>query len=335
MTVHWRWKFYLKNANFIPVHRQAGIGRYNSLCTERSRSIETNHIFNVVSALKKLELIKKIQVCNGLDDIPDFKAIKSLERGIEWKIVFGNKINSKREKIGGQWKFEHPEFQIAVHTIEPEINIVKLITDKEIEEHQEFFVKCAKDYRNLATKLINEFAEKYNVKIDPEYPMNTLRHTEKFGYKPVGQMNGWRYAFHGIHCGLTNNKTGQRIEIPLTYGLEFGQLDPYFFSRFIKSTKEYLPLPVEIYCDYADGRRILEKMVEIGKFEYVNSNWPNEKGIVVTDREKVEVKVYNPNEEMEEESLRPTMYKSNGGDNAKLKTNPNNKQRSWWKKLWS
>jgi len=282
-----------------------------------------------------LELTKKIQVCNGLDDIPDFKTIKSLERGIEWKIVFGNKIKSKREKIGGQWKFEHPEFQIAVHTIEPEINIVKLITDKEIEEHQEFFEKCAKDYRNLATKLINEFAEKHNVKIDPEYPMNTLCHTERFGYKPVGQMNGWRYAFHGIHCGLTNNKTGQRIEVPLTYGLEFGQLDPYFLTGFIKSTKEYLPLPVGIYCDYADGNRILEKMVEIGKFEYVNSNWPNEKGIVVTDREKVEVKVYNPDEELEEERLRTTTYKNNGGNSAKTKDSNNNKFWSKLKSMWS
>lgn len=282
-----------------------------------------------------MELTKKIQVCNGLEDIPDFKTIKSLERGIEWKIVFGNKIKSKREKIGGQWKFEHPEFQIAVHTIEPEINIVKLITDKEIEKHQEFFEKCAKDYRNLATKLINEFAEKHNVKIDPEYPMNTLCHTDKFGYRPVGQMNEWRYAFHGIHCGLTNNKTGQRIEIPLTYGLEFGQLDPYFFTGFIKTTKEYQPLPIGIYCDYADGKRILEKMVEIEKFEYVNSNWPNEKGIVVTDREKVEVKVYNPDEELEEERLRTTTYKNNGGNSAKTKDSDNNKFWSKLKSMWS
>jgi hypothetical protein len=248
-----------------------------------------------------LELTKKVQVCNSLDDIPDFTTIKSLERGIEWKIVFENNIKSKREKIGCQWKFEHPEFQIAVHTIEPEINIVKLITNKEIEVHQDFFEKCAKDYRNLATKLINEFSEKYNVKIDTEYPMNTLCHTEKFGYKSVGQMNGWRYAFHGIHCGLTNNKTGQQIEVPLTYGLEFGQLDPYFFTRFIKSTKEYQPLPIGIYCDYADGYRILEKMVEIGKFEFVNSNWPNKKGIIVSDREKIEIKIYNPDVELTEE----------------------------------
>ena len=187
----------------------------------------------------------------------------------------------------------------------------------------------------MATKLINEFAEKHNLEIDPESPMDTLCHTNKLGYKPVGEINGWRYAFHGIHCAFSNLKTGQHIEVPLTYGLEFGQLDPYFFIGFIKSTKEYQPLPVGIYCDYADGWRILEKMAEIGKFEYVNSNWPNEKGMVVADREKVEVKVYNPDVEFEEERLHTTTYKNNGGNSAKTKDNNNKKLWSRLKSLWS
>lgn len=266
-----------------------------------------------------MKLTEKIQVCNDLDDIPDFKAIKSLPRGIEWKIVFTDKIKSKREKIGGQWKFEHPRFQIGIHTIEPEINIVKLITDEEIEEHQDFFERCAKDYRNLATKLINEFAEKHNLGIDPESPMDTLCHTDKLGYKPVGEISGWRYAFHGIHCAFSNLKTRQHIEVPLTYGLEFGQLDPYFFTGFIKSTKEYQPLPTGIYCDYADGNRIMEKMVELGKFEYINSNWPNKNGIVVTDRKKLEVKVYNPKTEVKEDRLNTGMAITNKGFITKLK----------------
>lgn len=256
-----------------------------------------------------MKLTEKIQVCNSLDDIPDFKTIKSLPRGIRWKIVFADKIKSKREKIGGQWKFEHPKFQVAIHTIEPEINIVKLITDKEIEEHQYFFEKCAKDYRNLATKLINEFADKHNLKIDSEYPMNTLNPSEQFGYKQVGKMNDWRYAFHGFHCAFTNLKSGQYIEVPLMCGLEFGELDPYFYSGFINSTKEYDPKPCEIYDDYSDGNRILERMIELGKFEKIQSNWPNRKGIVIKDREKVEVKVYNPETVPEEKRLRTIIKK--------------------------
>lgn len=270
-----------------------------------------------------------------MEEIPDFKSIKSLERGIEWKIVFENNIKSKREKVGNQWKFEHPEFQIAIHTIEPEINIVKLITDKEIDEHQDFFEKCAKDYRNLATELINRFANKHNLQIDSDYPMNNLNASEQFGYKQVGEMDNWRYAFHGFHCAFTNLKNGQHIEVPLMCGLEFGELDPYFFSGFIKSTEEYGPMPTQIYNDYSDGKRILDRMVELGKFEEIQSNWPNRKGIVVTDRDKVKVEVYNPENELEEESLHTTRYKNNGGRNAK--TNNSNKNKLWskLKSLWS
>lgn len=219
--------------------------------------------------------------------------MQSLERGIEWKIVFGSTIESQREEIGNQWKMDHPDFQIAVHSINPEINIIKLITDQEIESHQNFFEQCAKDYRELAIQLISDFVKKHKVEFDPDYPLNTLCHTNEFGYQPVGQITGWKYAFHGIHLGLTNIKSGQRIEIPLTYGLEFGQLDPCFFIDFVKSTKEYQPLPVKIYSDYAEGVRILEKMVDLGKFEYVNSNWHDDKGIVVADRKMVDVKVFN------------------------------------------
>lgn len=239
-----------------------------------------------------MELTDRILICTNKNDLPDFNTIQSLPRGIQLKILFNDPISSKREKIGKQWRIEHTEFQIGIHRIEPEINMVKLITDSEIIDNQLFFEQCAKDYKNLATLLITEFAHKHNVKINPDSPMDTLCHSRRNGYEPVGEMGDWRYAFHGIHCAFRNLKTGQGIEVPLTFGLEFGQLDPYFFTRFIKSTKEYEPLPVGIYCDYADGDRILNKMVELGRFEIINSNWPNHHGIVVTDREKVEVKEY-------------------------------------------
>lgn len=228
--------------------------------------------------------------------MPTDQEIKSLKRGVQLKVNFGWRIKSKREKIGNRWKVEYPGFQILIHTINPEINIIRLISTEEIKLNQDFFEKCGRDYRNLATTLISEFAKNYNLEIDPTLPMNTLYHTNKFGYEPIGEFNGWRYAFHGIHCAFTNLTSGQHIEVPLNYGLEFGQLNPYFFVRFIESSEKYRPLPVQLFCDYADGKRILEEMLELGKFEYVNSNWPNEKGIVISDREKVEVPVRSSNQ---------------------------------------
>lgn len=253
-----------------------------------------------------MDLAEKIQVCSAFDELPEFKEIKSLSRGVKLKVIFKGRLNSRRAKVGARWKLEHPEFQIGVHTIEPEINIIKLITDEEIVQYQDFVEQCAKDYRRLAIELINGFANEYNLKIDPDFPMRNLGHTSKYGYKPVGVYQNWKYAFHGIHCAFTNLKTGQYIEVPLNYGLEFGQLNPYFFIAFINSTKEYKPLPIDFFCGYADGLRILTKMVELGKFEYVNSNFPTEKGIVVTERDKVKVKTYDfeSKEDVEIESFK-------------------------------
>jgi hypothetical protein len=263
------------------------------------------------------EPIENICICNDLGDLPSFTTLQAIPRGVKLKVLFGSQIEHLREKLGNQWKTEHKEFQIGIHTGEPVVSFVKCITDEEITLHQLFFEKCAQDYRNLATSLIRTFADRHALQIDSDYPMNTLSHTRRHGYEPVGQMDDWRYAFHGIHCAFTNLKTGQHIEVPLTYGLEFGELDPYFFIRFIETTKAYRPLPVEMYCDYSDGERILHKMIDLGMFEYVNSNWPDRYGIVVKDRERVEVKVLEIERSSAEQKQRATFI-------SKLK--------KWWSK---
>ena len=244
---------------------------------------------------RTLELKDQILVCKRVKDLPTNEQIQALPSGTRLKVKFGRWIKSRRKSIGEKWKADLPNFQIAIHTISPEINIVKLITKSEIRDNQDFFEKCAKDYRNLATELITAFAKKYHLTIDPELPLNCLRHTDQFGYEPFGEFNGWKYAFHGIHCAFTNIETGQRIEVPLNYGFEFGQLDPYFFVQFIKTTKEYQPLPLALFSEYADGTRILEEMIKLDKFEYINSNWPHEEGVVVKDRSKVDVPIRKPN----------------------------------------
>ncbi|MGX7666714.1 DUF6896 domain-containing protein [Flavobacterium pedocola] len=229
---------------------------------------------------------------NSTDEIPSIEAIKAIPREKNLKIVFSDALENQRERIGAFLKDKLEGFQIGVHTLEPEINITKLITDEEIEANQKFFEQCAKDYRELGEILIYKLADKLGKKINPECPWMTFTKFLGNDYQ-TGTLENWNYFLHGFHCRFSNKKTKQKIEVPLVFSLEFGDLDPYFFSIYIKSTSKYQPLPVNIYEDYADGVRINEKMLALGKFERIHSNFDNHYGIVVTDRNKVEIKTFD------------------------------------------
>ncbi|SDQ71473.1 hypothetical protein SAMN05421664_2293 [Chryseobacterium soldanellicola] len=239
-----------------------------------------------------MERTTEIIEIRSIDKFPSLDYIESIHRGKKLKIVFAKSINHLKEKVGEKLKSELPKFQIGIHTLEPEINISKLITDEEVVAHQKFFENCAKDYRILAKQLILEFIKKKKVKIDENFPFLAFNQV-KGSKKSNGKINDWKYYFHGFHCHFKNIKTNQEIEVPIMFGMEFGCLDPYFFSLFIKSTPEYQPLPVDIYEDFADGYRILEVMVNLGLFERINSNLEHHSGIIIKDREKVEIKIFN------------------------------------------
>lgn len=238
---------------------------------------------------------------NSVGQIPTLDIIRSIPRERTIKLVFEKEVQSQREVIGQNLKTKLVDFQVGIHTIEPEINIAKLITDKEIEDNQDFFENCAKDYRQLGEELLFKLVNKLDLKLNRDFPLQTFNKLKRDG-RSNGKVEGWRYSVHGFHCGFENNKTGQIIEVPLVFGQEFGDLDPYFFSKFIKSTPKYKPLPVEIFEDYADGVRINERMLTLGKFEKISSNIGNHYGIVVKDRQKVEIKSYLDLEKCKEQN---------------------------------
>ena len=228
---------------------------------------------------------------NSIEQIPTLKRISEFPRERTLKLVFEGSVQNQREVIGQELRNKLAGFQIGIHLIEPEINIAKLITDKEIEDNQYFFEQCAKDYRQLGEELIFKLVNELDLELNKDSPIVTFNELKRDG-RQRGEVEDWKYFVHGFHCGFENNKTGQFIEVPLVFGLEFGDLDPYFFTKYIKSTPKYNPLPVDIFEDYADGVRINEKMISLGKFERISSNVGNHYGIVVADRQKVEIKSY-------------------------------------------
>jgi len=176
----------------------------------------------------------------------------------------------------------------------------KTITPEEVEENNTFFEKCALEYRDLATKLILELATFLKIDIVGELPyLAFVKYWQKNGQS--GKIGDWKFFFHGFHCYFENIFTNQCIEVPIVFGFEFGDLDPYFFMQYIKSTSKYHPIPVELNDSSKDGEIVIKKMLSLGIFETINSNWPNHYGTVVKNRpNKVEVITFkDPLEKLE------------------------------------
>ncbi|MDI9877765.1 DUF6896 domain-containing protein [Flectobacillus rivi] len=225
----------------------------------------------------------EILAIHTVEQVPKLETIRAIPRNRTLKLVFEKEVQAQREVIGQNLKNQLLDFQVGIHTIEPVINISKLITDKEIEDNQAFFEQCAKDYRQLGEELIYKLVDELNLELNKDFPLETFNQLirEKRG---KGQVSDWTYYVHGFHCSFNNIETGQYIEVSLVFGLEFGVLDPLFFMDFVKSTSKYHPLPVGIFEDYADGLRINQRMLSLGKFERIKSNIGNLFGTVVTER---------------------------------------------------
>ncbi len=82
---------------------------------------------------------------------------------------------------------------------------------------------------------------------------------------------------------------------------------------------------------------LTDKGLEIDWNEDVNSKIliPNFRWQYLYDDKNRDLQDYNKVAEMIIKKQQPTMYKSNGNKSEKSKDNTNNKNTSWWKKLWS
>lgn len=236
-----------------------------------------------------LQSIKETIEVKSLNDLPSIYLFLNLPRHKYLLLKFSDQIDSVRQQFGEELKTKLTGYQIGIHSIEPIIGVRKLITDNEIDKFQEFFEECAFDYRQLATKLIYELSSQKKIDIQNEVPYWAfLKYWQKKGQR--GVMSDWEYFFHGYHCHFIHKKTKQEIEVSLVFGLEFGDLDPYFFTNFIMSTPDYKPLPIGIYVNFEDGLRIIERLSALGKFEKINSTFPKHSGTVLKNRtDKVEI----------------------------------------------
>ena len=239
-----------------------------------------------------MERITEILVIKSLSQIPSIEIISAIPRSTELKIVFKGDIEKHREAIGASLKKTLNGFVVGIHMHKPEITIRKTITDAEVEQNQLFFEKCAKDYRELANHLMNKIGKNADlddcqenaIDFEADSPDEIWEKMQIIRDEAKGNIENWNYYMHGLHFCFKNVETNQIIEVSIAHGEEYGVLDPYFFSQYIKSTSEYYPLPVEIYDNYQDGDKIIDKMIKLGKFELIQSYTESEFFPVIANR---------------------------------------------------
>ncbi|WP_185155088.1 DUF6896 domain-containing protein [Chryseobacterium sp. c4a] len=245
-----------------------------------------------------METIIHLINIKSVEELPRIEDIIRRPRHQQIKILFEPSVLHLRESYGEDLKETLPNHLIAIHTIDPEINISKLISDEEIILNQAFFIQCAKDYRILGNQLVHLFCKEKKIKLNEKFP-SLIFNNLKDKKNQSGKVGKWKYFIHGFHCHFKNIKTGQEIEVPFMFGMEFGVLDPYFFVQFIKSTPKFQPLPVDLHKDYHDGNRILKVLFNLGLLEKINSNLEGHTGIVIKDREKIEINTFTPEDYFE------------------------------------
>jgi hypothetical protein len=76
--------------------------------------------------------------------------------------------------------------------------------------------------------------------------------------------DGWVSRPHGTECRFENKVTGQEVEVCLTFGAEFGVLDPYFFARFVRTTPGLEHLGVLLRHDFHDAARVIDLLAAGG-----------------------------------------------------------------------
>jgi hypothetical protein len=135
-------------------------------------------------------------------------------------------------------------------------------------QHADEFVAAAHEFRRIATERVCRLAEHFSVEaLDiAEMRFQGLFEEQGLEVPQIGIYDShWRYAFHGFQCSFENQKTKQYLDVELGYGDDFGVLDPYFFSGFIKTTRTFRRLGKLLADDYQDGAQVLLVLERAGR----------------------------------------------------------------------
>ncbi|BCU79306.1 hypothetical protein [Luteolibacter sp. LG18] len=171
---------------------------------------------------------------------------------------------SRKEKIAAlvaRIRREAPEHYLVFESGFSWVTIKEVVTRAEVLEIEDYLVKVARNFRRRATRLMRLMAARHQAPLEDLFDRR---------YELQSPSAAWTLHVHGFHCGFRHRETGQMMEIDLSYGTEFGVLDPMFFHNYLR-TSPGLWVPAALREPYHDTARAMEILEERGRLVRVMS----------------------------------------------------------------
>lgn len=230
--------------------------------------------------------IEKI-FCGSIHGIPPLEQFLDLPRRKAIRFIFDKLPAEERRELVRSLRKKLPGFSVTHdHRKVSFVTIARWISEEEVEEHQEFFAQCARDFSRISLQLIFDFIAHLDLPIDKNFPRGAFERFRKEHLHLQGVMGDWRYSTCSYFCDFTNVKTGQQVQVPTIYGCEFDAMDGCSLIPFIRSTKSYQPFPIEFYEDETEGEIVVRTLVKLGVLQMIKSRFCAFQAAVIRDFDK-------------------------------------------------
>lgn len=161
-------------------------------------------------------------------------------------------VATLKESLPSHSVFTSGEFQVTIFPVISAADVARIADD---------LLDAAAAFRTTARRLCMQLAGALDLSPDS---LIQARGTS-------GQLDPeWAYQFHGVECCFTSARTGQVVDVRLTFGDEFGVLDPWFFHRFLRTTPRYSSLAADLADGFHDTARALEVLERSGRLTRID-----------------------------------------------------------------
>jgi len=199
-----------------------------------------------------------------LGSVPTAEAIAKLAcKGQHVVLKFsGASPDSAMNEVGEKLASALPDHSVFCSGVS-QLTVLPVIAASEVLALADDLVAAARDFRITARALCLSLAQKLELQPDALLDVDEDRTS--------GELDAdWTYYVHGSGCCFEHQITGQRLDVVLSFGAEFGVLDPFFFHCFLATTKRYRPLAAALTEDFHDTRRALSVLAAAGRLTTIS-----------------------------------------------------------------